>query len=61
MPHPQTRWPWAQTSTDTNVKKALLTRAIRANLNRAKHARDTEEQAYHLAWAQRLIKERNKL
>lgn len=61
MPHPQTRWPWARASTDTNVKKALLTRAINANLNRAKHTRDAEEQAYHLAWAQRLIKERNKL
>lgn len=61
MPHPQTRWPWARASTDTNVKKALLTRAINANLNRARHARDTEEQAYHLAWAKTLTQARDRL
>ncbi len=32
-----------------------------ANLNRARHTSDPEERAYHLTWARRLIKERERL
>lgn len=61
MPHPQTRWPWAQQTIGAKARHAALTRAIRANLNRARHTRDPEERDYHLTWARRLIKERERL
>lgn len=61
MPRPKTRLPWTQQTTDTKFKKSLLTRAIRANENRARHTRDSEERAHYLTWARRLIKERAKL
>lgn len=61
MPRPKTRLPWTQQTTDTNFKKALLTRAINANLNRAKHARDPEERAHYLTWAGKLTQARDRL
>lgn len=61
MPRPKTRLPWTQQTTGTNARHAALTRAIRANENRAKHTRDPEERAHYLTWAGKLTQARDRL
>lgn len=61
MPRPKTRLPWTQQTSDTKFKKSLLTRAIRANENRARNTRDPEERAHYLTWAGKLTQARDRL
>lgn len=61
MPRPKTRLPWTQQTSDKKFKKALLTRAIRANENRARNTRDPEERAHYLEANQVLERKRAQL
>ena len=59
---PQSVPPWAkETSSGTYTRYMALTRAIRANDNRVRYARDAEERAHYLAANQELEHQRAKL
>lgn len=59
---PQSVPPWAkETTAGTYTRYMALTRAIRANDNRALHARDAEERAHYLEGNRVLEQKRAKL
>lgn len=58
---PQSVPPWAKETTGLYTRYMSLTRAIRANDNRARHARDAEEKAHYLNANQKLERQRAKL
>ncbi|MBF0809399.1 hypothetical protein E4U03_12410 [Rothia nasimurium] len=62
MMKPQSVPPWAkETTSGLYTRYMALTRAIRANDNRAMHARDAQERAHYLAANQVLEKKRAQL
>lgn len=58
---PQSVPPWAKETTGTGTRYAALTRAIRANENRARYARDAQERAHYLEANQVLERKRAQL
>lgn len=58
---PQSVPPWAKETTGIYTRYMALTRAIRANDNKARYARDAEERAHYLAANQELELQRAKL
>lgn len=58
---PQSVPPWAKESTGLYTRYMALTRAIRANDNRARYARDPDERAHYLEANQVLEKKRAEL
>ena len=59
---PQSVPPWAkETTAGTYTRYMALTRAIRANDNKARYARDAQERAHYLDANQELERQRAKL